>query len=177
MTGALKPEGYMGAVLSDDRKHRYWLWRRWAWSLPMLVVVMFNPSTADEKKDDLTVQRLCKWAKRWGYGGILIINLNSHRSSDPRALWGMAEVRRRGDGQEAAVREALDIARQQGTPVLAAWGDLASDADIAPMVEQIGTLNLICLGTNASGSPKHPMARGKARIPDDQEPLPFRLTP
>ena len=55
----------------------------------------------------------------------------------------------------------------------AAWGDLASDADIAPMVEQIGTLNLICLGTNASGSPKHPMARGKARIPDDQEPLPF----
>tara|TARA_R100000306_G_scaffold31951_1_gene33882 strand:- start:261 stop:530 length:270 start_codon:yes stop_codon:yes gene_type:complete len=89
----------------------------------------------------------------------------------------MAEVRRRGDGQEAAVREALDIARQQGTPVLAAWGDLASDADIAPMVEQIGTLNLICLGTNASGSPKHPMARGKARIPDDQEPLPFSLTP
>lgn len=165
----------IGAVLSDDRAHRYWLWRIWSRSLPLLVVVMFNPSTADERKDDPTISRLCQWAQRWGYGGVLVINLHSIRSSDPSVVRWMEPARRWGDAQAAALGHALDIAQTQDTPVLVAWGDLASEDDVRPFAEAAAGLEFICLGLNASGSPKHPMARGKARIPDDQEPLPYRL--
>lgn len=164
-----------GAVLSDDRRHRYWLWRIWDRKLPLLVVTMFNPSTADERKDDPTVQRLCGWARRWGYGGVLIVNLHSIRSSDPAEVLAMDPQRRWGDAQHHALAHALDIAERQETPVLLAWGDLAQGDDITPFREAAAGLDFICLGTNASGRPKHPMARGKARIPDDQEPVPYRL--
>ncbi len=177
MTGAhpFHLTSIIGAVLSDDREHRYWLWRIWSRDLPLLVVAMFNPSTADERKDDPTVQRLCQWARRWGYGGVLIVNLHSIRSSDPNRVRWMAPGKSWGDAQHHALAHALDIAERQGTPVLAAWGDLASDDDVRPFAEAAAGLDFICLGTNASGRPKHPMARGKARIPDDQEPLPYRL--
>lgn len=164
-----------GAVLSDCRAHRYWLWRIWERGKPLLIVAMFNPSTADERKDDPTVQRLCGWARRWGYGGILIVNLHLIRSSDPAAVRWMQPGRSSGEAQHHALAHALDLAERQETPVLVAWGDLATDDDVRPFAEAAPGLDFICLGTNASGRPKHPMARGKARIPDDQEPVPYRL--
>lgn len=177
MTGAhpFHLTSMIGAVLSDDRQHRYWLWRRWAHGLPMLVTAMFNPSTADERKDDPTIKRLCGWANRWGYGGVLVVNLHSIRSADPAAVRWMAPGRSWGDAQHHALAHALDMAEQQETPVLVGWGDLATDDDIRPFAEAAAGLPFICLGTNASGSPKHPMARGRARIPDDQEPVPYVL--
>lgn len=169
--------GLIGAVLSDCRRHRYWLWRVWESARPKLVVAMFNPSTADERKDDPTIIRLCKWARAWGYGGILVVNLHSYRASDPLTVRCMDPSQSWGDAQHYALAHALDLAERQDTPVLCAWGDLASDDHVRPFAEAAAGLRFICLGTNASGSPKHPMARGRARIPDDQQPLPFSLVP
>ncbi len=162
------------AVLSDDRAHRYWLVRQWEKAKPLLVVCMYNPSTADAKKDDPTILRLCKWAKLWGYGGILVINLYSLRSSDP------ADVRLSGklawgDAQHQAIGHALAIAADQETPVLAAWGNLTSAADVIPFRKAAAGIDLICLGLTNGGAPKHPMARGRSRIPDNQQPLLFEL--
>lgn len=160
------------AVLSDDRLHRYWLVRIWTRSLPILVVCMFNPSTANERDDDPTIKKLCAWAKRWGYGGILVVNLYSLRSSTPDAVRGN-ERKAWGDAQPAALGEALAIAAKQGTPVLVAWGNLASEFDAKPFYAAAEGLPFICLGFTHSGAPKHPMARGRHRIPDDQQPLPY----
>lgn len=162
------------AVLSDDREHRYWLVRRWNARLPVLVACMFNPSTADERKDDPTILRLVAFAKRWGYGGILVINLHSIRTPDPSVVRLMAAGTTWGDAQTLAWAHALDIAYRQETPVLAAWGALANEDDVIPFFAAARGLDLICLGLTANGSPKHPMARGRARVPDDQEPLPYR---
>ena len=158
------------AVLSDDRVHRYWLGRIWDRALPLLVVCMFNPSTADGQKDDPTIQRLCKWARLWGYGGILVINLYSLRSSDPADVRVSGKLAW-GDAQHEAIGHALDIAAKQKTPVLAAWGDLACSADIIPFTKAAAGIDLICLGQTKSGAPKHPMARGRSRIPDEQMPM------
>lgn len=158
------------AVLSDDRRHRYWLARIWSRTLPVLVVCMFNPSTADDKSDDQTIRRLCAWAKRWGYGGILVVNLYSLRSSDPTEVHGR-ERDAFGDAQPEAWAAALDIAAQQGTPVLCAWGALGSSFASKPFLAAAADLELICIGLTADGRPKHPMARGRSRVPDDQEPL------
>jgi len=158
------------AVMSDDRAHRYWLARIWDRTRPILVVCMFNPSTADANRDDPTISRLCKWATRWGYGGILVVNLYSLRTSDPTELQG-CERQAFGDAQPEAWAAALDIAARQETPVLVAWGALGSAFASGPFLDAAIDLDLICLGTTADGRPKHPMARGKSRVPDDQEPL------
>jgi hypothetical protein len=171
-------DGLMGAILSHDRHHRYWLWRIWDRSLPLLVVCMFNPSTANERDDDPTVTRLCGWARRWGYGGILIVNLHSLRSSDPVTIKLRGQIdggATWGPAQAIALGHAIDIAAQQRSPILAAWGALADPADVEPFRQAAQGVELICLGRTANGSPTHPMARGKHRVPDDQQPIAFEL--
>jgi hypothetical protein len=165
-------EGLLGAVLSPCKKHRYWLWRKWRSDRPLLVTCMFNPSTADARKDDPTISRLCGFAQRWGYGGILVFNLFSLRTPDPSLVRG-CEREAFGDAQPEAIAAALTLAEQQGTPVLIAWGTLPSMWDKRPVLDAAAGLDLICLGLSKDGAPKHPMARGKSRVPDDQQPVPF----
>lgn len=168
--------GVKAAVLSDDRMHRYWLFRIWDRQGDVLVACMFNPSTADDRRDDPTIKRLCAFAQRWGYGGLLVVNLHSYRSPYPDVIADLEPGQSRGDAQFEAWAHALDIASRQGSPVLAAWGALASEADAAPFLAAAADLDLICLGLTIGGHPKHPMARGRARVPDDQQPVPFRAT-
>lgn len=160
------------AVMSDDRKHRYWLTRIWDRARPFLVVCMFNPSTADERKDDQTILRLCGWASRWGYGGLLVVNLYSIRTSDPTHVQGR-EREAFGDAQPHAWAAAIDIAKEQGTPILCAWGALASPGADFPFLSAAAGVELICLGLTNARRPKHPMARGRSRVPDDQQPLAY----
>jgi hypothetical protein len=171
-----KIEGPRGAVLSRDRdrRHRYWLWRIWDRARPILVVCMFNPSTANARDDDPTIRRLCAWARRWGYGGILVVNLLSIRTSDPREARAFGRDAY-GPAQAEAIAGAIMLAQEQGTPILAAWGANASAADAQLFLAPAEGFPLICLGRCAGGQPKHPMARGRSRIPDDQEPLPWAV--
>jgi hypothetical protein len=63
------------ANLSPDRVYRYSLMRVWDESLPLLVVIALNPSRADETENDPTIEKEIKYAKRWGCGGLLKLNL------------------------------------------------------------------------------------------------------
>ncbi len=45
-----------GAIISDDKKYRYQLWRIWDDSKPKILWIMLNPSTADESIDDPTIR-------------------------------------------------------------------------------------------------------------------------
>jgi hypothetical protein len=57
---------------------------------------------------------------------------------------------------------------------LAAWGNLVGPGYIANFLAAVGDVHWHCLGTNADGSPKHLMARGVHRIPDDAALRPWR---
>lgn len=167
-----------GAVFSDDRRYRHWLWRIWTQSLPILIIVMFNPSNANAKKDDPTISRCCQFARAWGYGGILAINLFDLIDSDPKAiryLLSRNPRKARGDSQDAAWKFALQIAEDQETPIMVAWGNLADEADLEKAREALKGHRLICLGRTASGMPIHPAARGKSRPANDQKPITYWL--
>ena len=47
---------------------------------------MLNPSTADANEDDLTTIRCMNFAKKWGYGGIMIGNIYPFRAKRPKDL-------------------------------------------------------------------------------------------
>ncbi len=76
--------------LSPDRTYRYMLSRRWSGVADQrqVVFVMLNPSTADADTDDRTVRKCQKYARSWGYSGVVIVNLFALRSKHPRALRG-----------------------------------------------------------------------------------------
>lgn len=156
--------------------YRDTLRRIWDDTKPMLVVCMLNPSTADHMIDDPTVQALMHFARQWGYGGLLVVNLYNWRSPSPAAM--RRAPARMGPSNHRATEDALVYAGDHDRPVLVAWGNHGDfEGAAGRFVERaVGhyQLPLICLGTTASGAPKHPMARGLHRIPRNQQPLPWQ---
>jgi hypothetical protein len=158
------------AVISPCGIFRNSLTRTWDEVLPVLPVVMVNPSKADHHVNDPTVLRLIAFARRWGYGGILIENLNEYRSSHPSELELAADPV--GPETDRHLRALVD----RGGDILVAWGNNGTfkdrDKSFLKMAREAGA-RLICLGTTGGGHPKHPLARGKHRVPEDFEPVPF----
>lgn len=169
------------ATLSDDGLYRYDLTRFWcdpgAFLQRPATFVMLNPSTADALKDDPTIQRCMKFARSWGLDGIRVVNLYAYRASKPEVMWealaGGSNIV--GPENERTLGRALFSARNLRTPVIAAWGNHGAAGRVEWLVREADRwgVQLQCLGTTLSGAPKHPLARGHHRIPDDAEPVPW----
>lgn len=154
-----------GASLSEDGVYRYSLWRRWNADALMLTFVMLNPSTADAQDDDPTIRRCIGFARRGGYGGLVVVNLYALRSTDPKGLWKVEDPV--GPLNNEVLSLVLRGNATVGIPVVAAWGANARDDRVKWLRRQPGALCLSCYGVTNAGAPKHPLARGKSRIPDD----------
>src|SRR3989449_11540410 len=103
------------ACFSRCGTYRYALWRRWA-AGPQVLFVMLNPSTADAQRDDPTIRRCIGFARRWGCGGIEVVNLFALRATDPRRL--------RYTRDPVGPENVAHLARAAGRASLvgAAWG-------------------------------------------------------
>lgn len=88
---ALEREVATTAGISECGTYRYWLCREWSPGLDSLVWLMLNPSTADATQDDPTIRRCMGFARRWGYGGITVVNLYAYRATNPRDLLTAAD--------------------------------------------------------------------------------------
>lgn len=87
---ALVGETLRGATFSACRRYRYRLWEIWDRTKPIVLYIMLNPSTADEVKNDPTVERCSRRAELLGCGGFRIANIFAWRSTDPKALYDTA---------------------------------------------------------------------------------------
>jgi len=80
----------MSATFSPCRNYRYLLSRRLcdpeSNNISHCVFIGLNPSTADETVDDPTIRRCMGFARSWGFGWLVMLNLFAFRSTDPRAL-------------------------------------------------------------------------------------------
>lgn len=158
------------ATVSPCGGYRYSLTRTWQPSLPSVLWIMLNPSTADAEQDDPTLRRCQHFAHAWGYGGIYVVNLFALRSPDPRAL--RMHYDPVGPGNDLTIASMLRSATVGR--VLAAWGAHGSlrhrDATVIGMARRA----LYALGLTKDGMPKHPLARGRERVPDDAQPVMYR---
>ena len=68
---------------NQAKNNRYELWRIWNNQKPLILFILLNPSTADDKNDDKTVKKLIGFTKKYDFGGFYIGNLFSYISSSP----------------------------------------------------------------------------------------------
>ena len=74
------------AIISNSGLYRYELHREWDKDKGKVLFIMLNPSTADSHEDDLTTIRCINFAKKWGYGGIMIGNIYPYGTKKPKHL-------------------------------------------------------------------------------------------
>ena len=142
--------GASGAEFSECRAWRYVLWRRWDRQLDQAMFIGLNPSTADEREDDPTIRRCIRFAKDWGYGGLLMMNAFAFRATDPKNMKAAKDpIGPRND-------EALKFRQSQVGLIVAAWGAHCSPQREREVCEIIGR-PIHCLGKTKDGRPKHPL--------------------
>ncbi len=154
MTSYIGP-GYAGAIFGGpSSEYRYSLWRRFTSRdvapARMIAFIGLNPSTADEKKNDPTVERCVRRAGRLGFGGMLMMNAYAFRSTDPAGLKATADPL--GPDNLTAL---ADVCRQVDT-VVACWGVHCSEAHEWLICRMIGR-PIHCLGRTKDGRPRHPL--------------------
>jgi hypothetical protein len=163
------------AEFSPCRTFRYVLRRSWA-DGNCIAFLMMNPSTADESINDATIRRCIGFAKRWGYGSLIILNLFSIRSPDPKEIAKSLDPI--GPDADSWIEKSLDGV----TEVIAAWGcnqHLTTPAlkqrpktVIANICSKYPDIPINCLGYRKDGAPRHPLM-----LAYETERTPFKLTP
>lgn len=139
--------------------------------LPLRVVfLMLNPSTANAFVLDPTVNECRKRAIALGADVLEVVNLFALRSPYP------ADLRKRAAGSRGDDHEnnhAIIEACTGAFRVIAAWGNDGELGGRAALVRELlahERIELHHLGLTAGGCPKHPLARGKHRIPAELAP-------
>lgn len=150
-----------GAQFSPCKKYRYALWRTWNQDDGHVMFIGLNPSTATETEDDPTVRRCMGFAKRWGFGGIYMMNLFAFRATDPKVMQAQAEP------VGAENNSMIFMYAQSAQKVICAWGAFECAVKRGREVEGLITVgpagvicrqkHLYCLGQTKDGHPRHPL--------------------
>jgi len=144
-------------VFSPDRAYRYVLVRRWSTFADkprICCYIMLNPSTADEAKNDPTVERCERRARDNGYDGLCVLNLFAYRSTAPKVLYEIADPV--GPDNDAHIIERAKACKL----VVCGWGTHGALHDRGHHVLDMLHANGVephALAFNGDGSPRHPL--------------------
>ena len=155
---ALMPGVQGDATFSFDGRYRQ-LMRRWIGdSFPdrYILFIGMNPSTADAAVNDPTCAREWSFTQREGFQAMVKANVGDYRATDPKMLLApgveaSSPANLPAIRQVAAGAERVILCHGKLNKALAPAGKALVEALKADGVE------LWCFGTNADGSPKHPL--------------------
>jgi hypothetical protein len=148
-----------GARFSPCGRYRYSLTRTWGNGPPALFV-MLNPSTATADIDDPTIRKCIGFAKRWGHGGIEVVNLFAIRSTDPAGVLAVDDPV--GPDNDGVIGGAM----LHSAVTIFAWGAHATGLlrkvgpkriNVVRVTAALQQVKPLCLGTSNDGSPRHPL--------------------
>lgn len=142
------------AVFSDCETYRYSLTRVWDPAARKVMFVMLNPSTANEIRNDPTVERCERRARVLGYGGFRVTNIFAFRATDPR------DMRRAANPVGPANDTMILEGARWADDIIAAWGVHGAHLDrgpsVARMLHACGS-PLFHLGQTKAAHPRHPL--------------------
>jgi len=146
------------ADFSPCRKYRYSLRRRWG-DGPAWLMVMLNPSVADEHQDDATTRFCMNRARERGFGSYEAVNLFALIGTDPQCL----RIARHPVGKDND--HAILAARCRADIIVVAWGDVhwahrfpllsRRQSEVSDMLRDGETY---CFGLTKHGYPRFPRA-------------------
>ncbi len=138
------------AIISEDTRYRYELRRIWQTKTGLVAWVMLNPSTADANVDDPTIRRCMGYTARWGYGGMIIVNLFALRSTNSNNLYRSTQPI--GQDNDQYIIRASDEAAM----TIAAWGDKGEYLKRDEFIMSI-LVEPYYLALTKKGNPCHPL--------------------
>ena len=159
------------AIISDCGKYRYELHREWDKEKGKVLFIMLNPSTADGLNNDLTTIRCMNFAKKWGYGGLMIGNIYPFRAKRPKNLRKWLNDFIYSDGHGATKTNEVHVKEmaQQADLIVCAWG-CNYKGNIPDWVEELGDLHYLELCDDGI-TPKHPLGN----LSKDLVPINYKL--
>ena len=142
------------ALFDPTRVYRYSLTRLWDRKGAFVAFVGLNPSRADEVQNDPTVTRCIKYAQRWGFGGMYMLNAFALRSTDPKRLYVVEDpVGLENDQVILEVCRLVEV-----TQIVACWGAMGLYRDRQRQLSMLlNGMELHCLGLTKDGCPRHPL--------------------
>ena len=157
----LFPLIHTDATFSEDRVHRYDLRRIWDETLPTVLFIGLNPSTATETKNDPTIRRCMGYAKDWGYGGYIMGNIFAFRSTDP------INLRKTKDPVGPENDYWLKRLHEEAVLTIGAWGNHGEFLNRGQAVLEL-IPNIQCLRITKQRFPSHPLY-----LPKNLKPIPY----
>ncbi len=146
------------AYISECGLFRYSLRRTWDPRRPTGVFCWLNPSKADAEIDDPTVRKGMGFGKRWGWGGLIAVNMGAYRATKPRELRTVDDP----FGPENAA--ILSTVFQGDHPIVVGWGGSIPKAKewdaVAFTIRNRARRERgrwFCLGRTKYGEPRHPL--------------------
>ena len=169
---------------SNDHHYRYWLEAQLSASPDKVCLfLMLNPSTATEDVSDRTLTKCKRFADRWGYSILRIVNLFAFRTSEPKDL---GRVNDPAGKTTLCSRCQADndwhiiTAARSADKIVLAWGTSGYNAGDALFLDRVkGVVTTLvndgCAEklyrlngfSDGCGQPRHPMGRGKHYLPLD----------
>jgi hypothetical protein len=146
-----------GATFDETGKYRFVLWRIWDNTLPKVMFIGLNPSTANEMEPDPTITRVKSFATQWSYGGFYMLNLFTYITPDPKQLSKTSTPKLLADVH-------LDLYINSVDKIIFAWGNFKQAQERAKEIIQRYP-NAYCLLKNKNGSPRHPLYVKDGTIP------------
>lgn len=150
-----------GANFSRCRRFRYTLWRRWDETLPPVMMIGLNPSTADANRNDPTIRRCIGFAKSWGHGGLVMTNLFAFRATYPTDLKAAPDPV--GPRNDWWIRQAA----RHTSRIVALWGNDGQWLNRSVRIRKMLAGRLQVIRMNAGGEPAHPLYLPKHLQPQD----------
>ena len=139
------------AVYSDCNAYRYRLTRRWGPGR-LLNYVMLNPSVADERHNDPTVERCERRARLLGFEAFSVTNIFAWRDTDPH------QMKRAVSPNGPQNDDILIAAARAADQVIAAWGTHGAHKERGPEVARMLASHGVVqyhLGVTKDGHPRH----------------------
>jgi len=171
----VEPQMRRAATISGCGRYRYRLSRAWGTSLPAATFIMLNPSTADADVDDPTIRRCIGYARAWGCGALVVVNLYAWRATDPAELAAADDPV--GPRNDESIARAAAAAARRGEPLVAAWGANATPQRVAHVLALPGMGRLTALALCKNGQPRHPLYLPAGITPQPWGPRPGPQTP
>lgn len=132
------------------------------------VVIMLNPSTADDTADDPTMRRVIRFAKKYDATNLTVVNLLAQRATQPVDLaeedWLRSRLQnlstiRTEMATAVGINDTIIVAWGAATAPKGFWHRKAFKESINTVVETATKLGipLWSLATTQSGMPGHPL--------------------